>query len=118
MYAVFIHGAGMTNNECPAGCRSSKGEAEAESLRRVSPSELRLTPLILTASGMQEEDQLLLCNTCGRVLRRSFDSYILRFHLRSLGTFHAHQSQFEPGPWLLSEMERLTVLSPPNAARR
>ncbi len=102
----------MSENECPAGCRSGEG------LRRVGPSELKLTPLILTASRMQEDDQLMLCNACGRVLRRSFDSYTLHFRLQSLGTFHARQNQFEPGPWLLSEMERLTRLSPPNATRR
>jgi hypothetical protein len=102
----------MNRNECPAGC----GSREGESLRHVSPSELRLTPLILTASRLQEEDQLLLCTACGRVVRRSFDSYILRFHLQSLGTYHAHQDQFEPGRWLQSEMERLTRVSPPNAA--
>jgi len=104
----------MSRNECPAGCGSRGGE----SLRHVSPSELGLTPLILTASRLQEEDQLLLCNACGRVVRRSFDSYALRFRMQSLGTYHARQNQFEPGPWLLSEMERLTTLSPPNAARR
>jgi hypothetical protein len=103
----------MSKNECPAGCGSWKGGG----LRPVSPSELRLTPLILTASRMHEDDQLLLCNACGRVVRRSFDSYILRFHLQSLGTYHARQDQFEPGRWLLSEMERLTSLSPPNAAQ-
>jgi hypothetical protein len=102
----------MTKNGCPAGCGSWEGGC----LRPVHPSELRLTPLILTASRMQEDDQLLLCPTCGRVVRRSFDSYVLRFHLQSLGTYHAHHDQFEPGPWLLSEMERLTLLSPPNAA--
>ena len=102
----------MSRNECPAGCGSRGGE----SLRHVSPSELGLTPLILTASRLQEEDQLLLCNACGRVVRRSFDSYILRFQLQSLGTYHAHRDQFEPGRWLQSEMERLTRVSPPNAA--
>jgi hypothetical protein len=65
---------------------------------------------------MQEDDQLLLCNGCGCVVRRSFDSYILRFHLQSLGIYHARQAQFEPGRWLQSEMERLTRISPPNAA--
>lgn len=111
----------MTEHECPAGCasRNGKGEVEGERevLRRVSPSELRFTPLILTASRMQEEDQLLLCSVCGRVVRRSFDTYVLRFHLQSLGTYDAHQGQFEPGPWLQSEMERLTLVSPPNRAR-
>ncbi len=111
----------MIEHECPAGCVSRKrvgnGEGEVEGLRCVSPSELRFTPLILTASRMQEEDQLLLCSVCGRVVRCSFDSYILRFHLQSLGTYHAHQGQFEPGPWLQSEMERLTLVSPPNGAR-
>jgi len=102
----------MSRTECPAGC----GSREGESLRPVSPSELRLTPLILTASRMQEDDQLLLCDGCGRVVRRSFDSYILRFHLQSLGTYHSRQAQFEPGRWLQSEMERLTRVSPPNAA--
>jgi len=67
---------------------------------------------------MQEEDQLLLCTICGRVVRRSFDSYILRFHLRSLGTFHSLKNEFEPGPWLQREMERLTLISPLNAAQR
>jgi hypothetical protein len=108
----------MNMHDCPAGCASRKGEGEGEGLRRVSSSELRLTPLILTASRMQEEDQLLLCSVCGRVVRRSFDTYILRFHLQLLGTYHAHQGQFEPGPWLLSEMERMTVVSPRNGAQR
>jgi len=98
----------MSRNECP----QVVGQ-EGESLRPVSPSELRLTPLILTASRMQEDDQLLLCNGCGCVVRRSFDSYILRFHLQSLGIYHARQAQFEPGRWLQSEMERLTRISPP-----
>jgi hypothetical protein len=100
----------MSGNECPAGC----GSREGQSLRPVSPSELRLTPLILTASRLQEDDQLLLCNGCGRVVRRSFDSYILRFHLQSLGVYHARQARFEPGRWLQSEMERLTRISPLN----
>jgi hypothetical protein len=64
---------------------------------------------------MQEDDQLLLCSACGRVVRRSFDSYILRFHLQSLGIYHARQNLFEPGQWLLNEMKRLTMLAPPNA---
>jgi hypothetical protein len=67
---------------------------------------------------MQEEDQLLLCGVCGRVVRRSFDTYIRSFHLHSLGTYHAHQGQFEPGPWLLSEMERLKMVTAANSARR
>jgi hypothetical protein len=96
------------SSECPAGCGSGQGK----DLRFVSPSELKLTPLILTASRMQEGDQLLLCHSCGRVLRRSFDAYILRFSLQTLGTFHLGQGQFEPGPWLQSEMGRLTMLLP------
>jgi hypothetical protein len=78
----------------------------------VSPSDLNLTPLILTAARMQDEDQILLCNACGRVVRRSFDSYILRFRLQALGIYHTHRGQFEPGPWLQREMERLTVPFP------
>ncbi len=104
----------MSKSECPVGC----GTRDGEGLRRVSPSELRLTPLVLTASRMQDDDQLLLCGACGRVVRRSFDTYILRFRLLPLGTYHAHQGQFEPGPWLRSEMQRLTLVSPLNAARR
>jgi hypothetical protein len=106
----------MSKNECPAGC-GSWGSGEGDGLRPVSPTELRLTPLILTASRMQEDDQLLMCSACGRVVRRSFDSYILRFHVQSLGTYHVRQNQFEPGRWLQSEMQRLTMLSPPNAAQ-
>lgn len=98
----------MKTNDCPAGC----GATESAGLHPVSPSELKFTPLILTASRMQEDDQLLLCSKCGRVVRRSFDSYILRFHLQTLGTYSVRRDQFEPGPWLLSEMDRLTVLSP------
>lgn len=98
----------MSENGCPAGC----GAAQGEDLSYVSPSELKLTPLVLTASKMQEGDQLLLCKACGRVVRRSFDSYILRFRLHSLGTYHPHQGQFEPGRWLQREIERMTVVFP------
>lgn len=93
-------------NECPTGCVSGQG------LREVSSSELKLTPLILAASRVQEGDQLLLCDTCGRVVRRSFDSYLLHFRLESLGTFRPSQSGFEPKPWLQHEMERLTRILP------
>lgn len=96
------------SNECPAGCVSGQGEG----LRRVSSSELKLTPLILTAAKMQEGDQILLCHVCGRVVRRSFDSYVLRFRLESIGRFDVSQGRFEPKPWLQHEMERLTMLSP------
>jgi hypothetical protein len=104
----------MSHNECPAGC----GAGQGENLCCVSSSELKLTPLILTASKMQEGDHLLLCNACGRVFRRSFDSYILRFRLHSLGAYLPHQGQFEPGRWLQREMERLTILFPPDMAER
>lgn len=63
---------------------------------------------------MQEGDQLLLCSACGRVVRRSFDSYVLHFRLESIGTYHASQGWFEPKPWLQHEMERLTMVSPAN----
>ena len=101
-----------SSNECPGGCGGGRGN----DLRFVSPSELKLTPLVLTASRMQEGDQLLLCHACGRVLRRSFDSFVLRFSLQVLGMYHRYQGQFEPGPWLQSEMQRLTMLFPKNAA--
>jgi hypothetical protein len=105
---------GMSERECPAGC----GAGQGEDLSYVSSSELKLTPLVLTASKMQEGDQLLLCNACGRVVRRSFDSYILRFRLHSLGTYHPHQGQFEPGRWLQREMERMTMLLPADMPER
>jgi len=95
-------------NECPAGCASGQGGG----LRPSSPSELRLTPLVLAASRMQDGDQLLLCSACGRVVRRSFDSYVLHFRMESLGTYHAGQGRFEPKPWLRHEMQRLTMFSP------
>ena len=88
--------------QCPAGCASGQG------LREVRSSELKLTPLILAASRVQEGDQLLLCDACGRVLRRSFDSYLLHFRMEPLGTFLRDQGRFEPKPWLQHEMERLT----------
>ena len=99
----------MNTDACPAGCGSGQGEV----LRRVSSTELRLTPLILAASKMQEGDQLLLCNVCGRVVRRTFDSYVLHFRMESLGTYDASQGQFEPKPWLQHEMKRLTLFHPP-----
>lgn len=95
---------------CPAGCASGDGEG----LRRTSASELKLTPLILAAAKMQEGDQILLCHDCGRVIRRSFDSYVLRFRLESIGTYVANNGRFEPKAWLQHEMERLTMLSPSN----
>lgn len=104
----------MSERECPAGC----GAGQGEDLSYVSSSELKLTPLVLTASKMQEGDQLLLCNACGRVVRRSFDSYILRFRLHSLGIYHPHQGQFEPGRWLQREMERMTMLLPADMPER
>lgn len=104
----------MKTELCPAGCRTEQGEG----LRRVSSAELKLTPLVLAASKMQDGDQLLLCNVCGRVVRRTFDSYVLHFRLESLGTYHASQGQFEPKPWLQHEMKRLTMLFPPNAMER
>lgn len=104
----------MNKSECPAGCGAGQGEG----LSFVSASELKLTPLILTASRMQEGDQLLLCNACGRVVRRSFDSYVLRFHVQTLGAYHLNLGQFEPGPWLQREMERMTVPFAPNMAER
>jgi len=61
---------------------------------------------------MQDGDQLLLCHDCGRVVRRSFDSYVLHFRLDSLGTYFASQGRFEPKPWLQHEMARLTMFSP------
>jgi hypothetical protein len=96
-------------DECPAGCASGKD------LRKVSSSELKLTPLILAASRVEEGDELLICDACGRVVRRSFDSYLLHFRVESLGTFLADQSRFEPKPWLQHEMERLTKVSAGNA---
>jgi hypothetical protein len=97
-------------NECPTDCVSGQG------LREVTSSELKLTPLILAASRVQEGDQLLLCDTCGRVVRRSFDSYLLHFRLESLGTFRPNLGRFEPKPWLQHEMERLTKVSLGNAS--
>src|SRR5215475_10249980 len=93
-------------NECPTGCGSRRD------LRQVSSSELKLTPLILAASRIQEGDQLLLCDTCGSVVRRSFDSYLLHFRLESLGIFRSNQNRFEPKPWLQHEMDRLTRIFP------
>jgi hypothetical protein len=105
-----MQGALEMKDECPAGCASGDGEG----LRRVSSSELKLTPLILAAAKMQEGDQILLCHACGRVVRRSFDSYVLRFRLESIGTYVASNGRFEPKRWLQHEMERLTMISPTN----
>src|SRR5579863_2085333 len=98
----------MTMDGCPAGCRAEQGKG----LRRASSAELRLTPLLLTAAKMQDGDQLLLCTVCGRVFRRTFDSYLLHFRLEPLGTYRASEGQFEPKAWVQHEMKRLTMISP------
>jgi hypothetical protein len=96
-------------DECTRGCASGQG------LRKVSSTELKLTPLILAASRVQDGDELLLCDGCGRVVRRSFDSYLLHFRLEPIGTILRDQARFEPKPWLQHEMDRLTKVSPANA---
>jgi uncharacterized C2H2 Zn-finger protein len=75
---------------------------------------LKLTPLMLAAAKMQDGDQLLLCSVCGRVVRRTFDSYVLHFRLESLGTYDASRGHFEPKPWLQHEMKRMTMVFPMN----
>jgi uncharacterized C2H2 Zn-finger protein len=101
----------MTMDGCPAGCKSEQGKG----LSRASATELRLTPLILTAAKMQDGDQILWCPLCGRVFRRTFDSYLLHFRLEPLGTYDAGRSRFEPKAWVQHEMKRLTMLAPGNS---
>jgi hypothetical protein len=104
----------MTKGECPAGCGAGQGEG----LRYVSSSDLNFTPLVLAASRMQQQDQLLLCHACGRVVRRSFDTYLLRFRLHTLGTYDRQRGLFEPGSWLQREMDRLSMPFGPNLVDR
>jgi hypothetical protein len=110
----LLRESGMTLDACPAGCKPEQGKG----LRRVGSAELRLTPLMLSAAKMQDGDQILLCATCGRVYRRTFDSYLLQFRLEHLGDYVASQGQFEPKAWLQHEMKRLTTVNPGNASEK
>lgn len=87
----------MGEKGCPAGCLHQ---------RRVNAFEAGLTPLWAQAAQLLENDQLLLCESCGCVRRRFFDAYLHRHRTIDLGTLDAGRQEFAPSLWLRTEMER------------
>lgn len=51
--------------------------------------------------------QLWLCEDCGRVRRRLFDTGLMRFRVEVLGIYNARDRMFEPAPWLDAAMKRM-----------